>query len=63
MVTVRFFPADRELIEPMLCKYDSNLITYTFDYNRIMQVIFKDDDDALMFMIEASEYKPKSKKQ
>ena len=58
LVTIGFDPIDNETFTDLIAKYNWATMTYEVGTQCIEEVVLRDHDDAVMFMIEASEYSP-----
>lgn len=62
LITVAFDPIDNETFTDLIAKYDWANMSYEIGTQSIEDVTLRDPDEAIMFMIEASEYSPYIKK-
>ena len=58
LVTIGFDPIDNETFTAIISKYNWASMTYEVGTQCIEEVVLHERDDAVMFMIEASEYSP-----
>lgn len=58
LVTIGFEPIDNEIFTDIIAKYNWANMTYAVGTQCIEEVTLRDPDDAVMFMIETSEYGP-----
>jgi len=58
LFTICFDPVDNETFNDLIAKYNWATMSYSVGSQCIEEVVLREHDDVVMFMIEASEYSP-----